>query len=49
MESERAALVGVVRCLPAWTRRRVDVGAEVRSERRCRSVEIGVEGGWSEG
>jgi len=34
VDSERGALVGVVRCLPAWTRRRVDGGAEVRRERR---------------
>ena len=34
-----------VRCLPAWTRRMSDVGADVRSERSWRSVGIVVSEG----
>jgi len=49
VDRERGALVGVVRCLPAWTRRRVDGGAEVRRERRWRRVEIEVEAGMVRG
>lgn len=44
-ERESEELADVVRCLPAWTRRRVEVGAEVRRERRWRSVVIGVADG----
>ena len=34
-----------VRCLPAWTRRMSDVGADVRNERSWRSVGIVVSEG----
>ena len=34
-----------VRCLPAWTRRMSDVGADVRNERSWRSVGIVVSAG----
>ena len=45
VEREREELLGVVRCLPAWTRRRVDGGSEVRRETRCRRVVTGVDEG----
>lgn len=44
-----AMLVVVVRCFPAWTRRRSVGGTEVRRERSWRSVVIVVVGGTSSG
>ena len=44
-----AILVVVVRCFPAWTRRRSVGGTEVRRERSWRSVVIVVVGGTSSG
>lgn len=49
VDRERGALVEVVRCFPAWTRRRVDGAAEVRRERRWRRVEMEVEAGMVRG
>ena len=42
---EEASVVAEVRCLPAWTRRISDVGAEVRKERSWRRVGIVVSEG----
>ena len=39
----------VVRCFPAWTRRKSDGGIEVRRERSCRKVVMVVEGGMVRG
>lgn len=44
-----AMFVVVVRCFPAWTRRRSLGGTEVRRERSWRSVVIVVDGGTSSG
>ena len=43
------AAVVEVRCLPAWTRRMSDVGAEVRRERSWRRVGIVVSEGTVKG
>lgn len=45
VESVEGRSEGVVRCLPAYWRRKEDAGREVRRERRWRSVAIVVDEG----